>query len=193
MTNHTNQISWVALQGNIEPFTRKLFSALTELGILEQCQKLSIDHICVRLEDVASVDHLKQQLVKVGQIISSIPVNGREIIIFQLSQALDLGPWHTYGVELPYPKSSHSYADGWEHVEFVLAGAENTMNGVRQAFKKTFLKLDKDQLAAEYAYREDEPQAAGDQTPNPTISLKVNGIGLKFHARPIQAVVGFQA
>jgi predicted metalloenzyme YecM len=78
-------------------------------------------------------------------------------------------------------------------VEFVLAGAENTMNGVRQAFKKTFLKLDKDQLAAEYAYREDEPQAAGDQTPNPTISLKVNGIGLKFHARPIQAVVGFQA
>lgn len=185
------KMTWEMLQAQVEVFSAKLDSALEELEILEQCKGLEIDHICVRLKNGADVDDLKIQLSEAGQVISSVNVNGREISMIQLNEALSLGSWRTYGVELPYPKENHNYADGWEHVEFVLSGAENTMDGVRQAFADTFSNLDKERLESDYSYSEDEPHADGDQIPNPTVGLKVNGVGLKFHANPIQVVVGF--
>jgi predicted metalloenzyme YecM len=186
------KMTWEMLQARVEVFSEKLNSALEELGILKQCKDLKIDHICVRLKNGADVNDLKIQLSETGQIISSVNVNGREISMIQLNEALNLGSWQTYGVELPYPKPNHNYADGWEHVEFVLNGADNTMDGVRQAFMDTFNNLDRNQLESDYAYSEDEPHADGDQIPNPTVGLKVNGVGLKFHANPIQVIVGFE-
>lgn len=170
----------------------KLNEALEALDMLEECKGLEIDHICVRLKNESDIDALKIQLHEAGKTISSVNVNGREISIIQLDEPLDVDPWQTYGVELPYPKANHNYADGWEHVEFVLRAAENTMDGVREAFMDKFAHLDRSQLEGKYAYSEDEPQADRDQLPNPTIGLRVNGIGLKFHANPIQVVVGYQ-
>jgi len=186
------KVGWEILQSQIESFSKKLDTALEELDILDVCKSLSIDHICVRLKDSADVDSLKIELEGAGQIISAINVNGREIMIIQLNQPLDLGSWQTYGIELPYPKPNHSYEDGWEHVEFILNGAVNTIEGVRDAFRKKFSSLDMNNLQSDYSYSEDEPHADGDQIPNPTIGLKVNGVGLKFHANPIQVVVGFE-
>lgn len=94
-------------------------------------------------------------------------------------------------MELPYPKLGHAYKDGWEHVEFVLEDAENTLAGLRYAFRQRFPGLTFDQLSRNYDYSEDEPQADGDQISNPTLALRVNGVGLKFHAKPIQAIVGY--
>ena len=186
------KLTWEILQSQVEAFSRKLTSALEELDILEECKGLQIDHICVRLKNNNDVAELKNELSGFGQIISSVEVNGREISILQLSQPLQLGFWQTSGVELPYPKQNHDYPDGWEHIEFVLNDTENTMDGVRNAFQEKF-KLDHDLLKSKYSYSEDEPHAEGDQLPNPTIGLKVNGVGIKFHARPIQEVVGFTA
>lgn len=186
------KVTWEILQTEVGVFSRKLNDALAELGILEKCKGLEIDHICVRLKNNSDVDNLKNQLIDAGQIISSVNVNGREISMVQLNEALDLGDWQTYGVELPYPKQNHNYVDGWEHIEFVLPSAENTIDGVRQTFLDTFDELNHNQLESDYSYSEDEPHAEGDQMLNPTIGLKVNGIGLKFHANPIQVVVGFE-
>lgn len=187
-----SRVSWKMLQSQVKEFSEKLNSALEELGILDACKDLQIDHICVRLKDDADVDKLKNELSEVSRVISAVNVNGREIAIIQLNQALNLGLWQTYGVELPHPKPNHSYADGWQHVEFVLSGAENTMNGVREVFSKSFSSLDVEKLKTDYSYSEDEPHADEDQIPNPTVGLKVNGIGIKFHANPIQVVVGFK-
>lgn len=178
-------MTWEMLQAQVEVFSAKLDSALEELGILEQCKGLEIDHICVRLKNGSDVDDLKIQLSEAGQMISSVNVNGREISMIQFNEALSLGSWRTYGVELQYPKENHNYAVGWEHVEFVLSGADNTMDSVRQAFMDTFSNLDKGQLESDYSYSEDEPHADSDQIPNPTV-------GLKFYANPIQVVVGYQ-
>lgn len=187
-----NKISWNTLQSQVEVFTEKLNSALNELGIYDTAQKLDIDHICVRLKDPSSVESLKQELQLAGDIISAVNVNGREIMIFELNSDIRLGKWSTKGLELPYPKLNHNYEDGWEHIEFVLVEAENSMEGVRTAFLNTFPNLDIQNLKDRYSYSEDEPHADGDQLPNPTIGLKVNGIGIKFHANPIQVVVGFE-
>lgn len=190
--NQKLKMNWETLQLEVKSFYKKLELSLTELGIKESCKSLLIDHICVRIKSEDGIDSLKEQLVDVGKIISAVNVNGRQILLIQLNESLDLGPWKTYGVELPYPKPNHKYVDGWEHVEFVLSDAENTMEGVRKAFTDRFPDLDVEKLKSDYSYSEDEPHADGDQIPNPTIGLKVGGIGLKFHANPIQTVVGFE-
>lgn len=185
------KISWSTLQTQLADFSERLNTSLQELGIQDICTDLSIDHICVRLKETNDVENLKQELELLGKIISAVNVNGREIMIIQLNQAIDLGHWKTFGVELPNPKPNHNYHDGWEHVEFVLSDAENTMHGVRKAFTEKFPNLNIQKLKDDYSYSEDEPHADGDQLPNPTIGLKVNGVGIKFHANPIQKVVGY--
>lgn len=186
-----DKINWHILQSQVKAFSEKLEAALEELGIRDICNDLEIDHICVRLKNTADVKSLKRELEVVGQIISAVNVNGREIMIIQLNQPLSLGNWQTSGIELPNPKPNHNYQDGWEHIEFVLTNVENTMDGVREAFTEKFPHLDLEQLKETYSYSEDAPHADGDQLPNPTIGLKVNGVGIKFHAHPIQKVVGY--
>jgi len=186
-----HEISWEVLQERTTTFASTLNEALESLGILEVCKGLEIDHICVRLKDSTDVNSLKTQMSQAGQMISSVNVNGREISIWQLNKPLTLEPWHTSGVELPHPKENHSYTDGWEHVEFVLPTDANTIEGVRDTFFTTFSNLTKEQLIADYSYTENEPHAEGGQLPNPTIGIKVNGIGIKFHAKPVQEIIGF--
>ena len=59
------------LQSQVEKFTEKLNASLVELGILDRCKKLEV----------------------IGQVISAVNVNSREIIIFQLIQPISLGKW----------------------------------------------------------------------------------------------------
>lgn len=183
---------WNSLQSKIATFSEKLQSALAELGIYDACSQLSIDHICVRLDSEDKVRQLRHELKQIGEIISSVQVNGREISITQLREPLLIGDWNVYAVELPNPKPKHSYADGWEHVEFVLTETENTMDGVRAAFFRQFPNLKQEILQNDYNYTEDVPHAKGDQLANPTIGLKVAGVGIKFHANSIQKVVGYE-
>ncbi|MGZ0190317.1 MAG: VOC family protein [Alphaproteobacteria bacterium] len=186
------KMTWAVLRSQLSGFSDKLNVALEMLGIFGACRDLQIDHICVRLKLSSDVDWLKSEIADAGQVISSVNVNGREITLLQLHQPLTVGEWEISGVELPYPKPRHPYEDGWEHVEFVLNGAENTLNGVRSAFMQKFPTLNADKLRTDYGYSEDVPHADGDQMPNPTLGLSVNGIGLKFHAKPIQVIVGYE-
>ena len=181
---------WALLRSEIDDFSDRLHAALAQLDILDQCEDLKIDHICVRLKNSSDVDLLKAQIVEAGLLISTANVNDREITILQLHSPIMIGPWEVSGVEMPYPKLGHAYEDGWEHVEFVLNGAANTMDGVRQAFTEKFPNLAIDELRKDHGYFEDAPLADGDQMPNPTLGIKVNGVGLKFHAHPIQVIVG---
>mgnify|MGYP006139750369 FL=1 len=180
---------WALLLNEIDSFSDKLNAALQQLDILDPCKDLKIDHICVRLKHNSDVDRLKAQIAQSGQLISTANVNGREISIIQLHSPIMVGAWKVSGVEIPYPKPGHAYEDGWEHVEFVLNGAENTMDGVREAFTESFPNLPIDKLRADYGYSEDALLADSDQMPNPTMGVRVNGVGLKFHAHPIQVVV----
>jgi predicted metalloenzyme YecM len=187
-----SKIDWEALLLQTSQFSDRLCVALQELKILESCKNLKIEHICVRLKNNKDVDILKTQLLHHGEVICSANVNGREISIIQLRRPIKLREWEVYGVELPYPKPDHSYEDGWEHVEFVLDEAENNMEDLRAMFFSKFKHLNVNLLKSKYDYSEDEPQANDDQIPNPTIGLKLNGIGIKFHARSIQQVVGYE-
>ncbi len=184
-------LSWIDVCNQQESFGLRLQDALIKLNILEQCKDLSMCHACVRIKSPDNVTELKESISKIGKIISSATVNGREILIIQLDKPLTVGEWSVYGVELPYPKENHSYEDGLEHVEFVLTQTENTMDSVREKALEMLKDITLEELKQKYSYSEDEPHAEGDQKPNPTVSIKVDGVGIKFHALSIQDVVGF--
>jgi predicted metalloenzyme YecM len=185
-------LSWEDIRKQEESFGIRLQNALNQLGILDKCKELSICHACLRIKNPDNTTELKEDVSQVGKIISSAIVNGREILIIQLDVPLTVGNWSVSGIELPYPKQNHLYEDGLEHVEFVLSGTENTMDDVREKVLEIIKNTSLEELKQKYSYSEDEPQAEGDQKPNPTISLKVDGVGIKFHALSIQDVVGFE-
>jgi uncharacterized protein len=185
-------LTWRGLAQAAPAFSLRVQEALDELGIRAHTERLRADHVCVRLKDPADVDRLRGALKAAAHEISSVMVNGRIISIFELHEPLTIGAWSVRGIEVPYPKQNHRYEDGWEHIEFVLDGVPNTMDGVRASFFSAFPHLTYEALKTDYEYEEDEPTSPEDQIPNPTISLKVRGVGIKFHARPIQEVVGWE-
>ena len=184
--------NWNMHRQNLPDFVEKLRAALAELQILEYCQTLEMDHICIRLADKTKVAALQRELEQIGETISENIVAGRPIPIIQLSEPLAIGTWQTYGIELPYPKEKHAYTDGWEHVEFILPAKAHTAEALEKAFFTLFPHLDKNNLVDTYQYKMDELHAEDDQLPNPTICVKVNGIGIKFHTLSIQEVVGYE-
>lgn len=177
---------------DLSAFGIKLDESLTQIGMFSVCNNLLLDHICIRLNSIEAVDSLKQELLEIGHVISQATINGRDIFIIKLERPLVLGGWNIPAVELPYPKAGTTYADGWEHVEFVLNNAENTNDGIEQAFFTTFPHLSKEKLVKEHQFKVDEPTAEVDQLPNPTMAIKVNGVGIKFHAKSIEEVVGYK-
>lgn len=169
----------------------QLTLALTTISIYQPCTQLSIDHICIRLNSVAEVDALRDELQEVGTVISRATINGRDIYIFQLHTPLRVADWSISALELPYPKEGALYTEGWEHVEFVLPHAPNTLAGIKETFFATFPHLTEEHLTSHYSFKVDEPSAAVEQLPNPTVAFKMDGIGIKFHAKSIQEVVGY--
>lgn len=186
------QSLWTALEHTLPEFSRKLEDALSEIGIGQHVANMSIDHICVRFAEPSHLGQLKKELGTIGTVISTEEVGGREVSIIELNEPIELAHWSISAIEIPYPKQNHAYEDGWQHVEFVLSGAENTPEGIENAFSEHFPHIEKANLVEKFHYKIDTPQASNDQIPNPTIELVAsNNVEIKFHANPIQKVVGY--
>jgi len=181
--------TWTQYLQELPSFEQELLKALDKLLMTDVSKTLKVDHACIRFSDAKEVDMLRVELKDFGQELSCTEVNGRDIVIVQLDEPLQIVNWKVNGLELPYPKLNQKIIDGWEHVEFVLPDAENTIEGMRQAFFESFPFLELDSLKRDYHYKEDAPHAAGEQLANPTIAIKVDGVGIKLHANSIQDVV----
>lgn len=78
---------------NTEAFADKLSVMLHDLKIEEGCRDLEIDHICLRLQDPMHVSRVRDELGNMGKEISCESVNGRDIMIFQLDEPLEVQRW----------------------------------------------------------------------------------------------------
>ena len=182
---------WDDFQKTLSPFGIEVTRYLKKLGIFDVVQFLVADHLGIRLKNSNDVLVLKQELLQEGRCISSAVVNGREIYIFALNQALQVGSWTIPCVELPHPKPEHPYTDGWEHVEFVIPSSAMSLVELRVDFKEISPTLDIELLKRKNEYFESEPSAEADQLRNPTIELRRRvGLAVKFHPWSIQEVVG---
>jgi len=189
MTKSDSALGWNDYLKTLETFEAGLRRGINDLGIMDICKNLSIDHVCIRFSNSNQVDALRKELQDFGQEISCAEVNGRQIVIIQLHEPIQIAHWQVQGLELPYPKKTHRFADGWEHVEFVLPYVENSIESLREEIMDMLPALDMMVLEHAFDYKESSPQVIGEQLGNPTVALKARGIGIKFHSNSIQDVV----
>jgi uncharacterized protein len=128
-----------------------------------------IDHLCYRTTSLEDYAQKKEELTAVSALLGETMVNERPICTFRLHEPIRYGQWRIDAVELPAPKSGASYAEGLEHIEFVLYDDI-----------PTFLK--------KYEGKPFELRAA-DRGINPEVGLKLGDYTVKFHLLALPTVV----
>ena len=103
--------------GDPTVFLDDLFGKIDDIEL--KVDKYELDHICYRVESVDQYKVKKEELTSHGELLIESKVNGRMISTFKLFEPIMYRNRKIYLVELPSPKSSHSYPCGLEHVEFV--------------------------------------------------------------------------
>lgn len=98
-------------------FLDDLFGKINDIELI--VDQYELDHICYRVESVDQYKVKKEELSHLGELLVESMVNGRMISTFKLFDPIVYNNRKIYLVELPSPKSSHSYKSGLEHVEFV--------------------------------------------------------------------------
>lgn len=98
-------------------FLEDLFSKIEDIDL--DVDNYELDHICYRVESVAEYKIKKLELANFGELLVESLVGGRLISTFKLNDPIIFRNRKIYLIELPSPKSSHSYKTGLEHAEFV--------------------------------------------------------------------------
>ncbi len=99
------------------PFLDALFSKLhPDPHALDH---LVLDHLCYRVETTARYETLRDQLLADHKLLVESIINGRRIATFRMAQPFKYQQRNIWLLELPEPKPSSPYREGWEHAEFV--------------------------------------------------------------------------
>ena len=98
-------------------FLENLFSKISEIEL--KLENYEMDHICYRVQSVNEYKVKKEELKEFGELLIESMVNGRLISTFKLHEPIVYNNRKIFLVELPAPKSMHSYPSGLEHAEFV--------------------------------------------------------------------------
>lgn len=180
-----------SLLNSLPKFEKKLEDFLAELKTVGlDLFDLEIDHIALRYKDPQSVDKIRDEILAISEWHDVTNVNGRPIYIIKLLEPLTVLGKQVWCIELPYPKSNHSYSDGWEHIEVVLGGKATNIAELESDLSSKFPEFIKENLDG-INYDADEPSVDdSNQLPNPSISIeKYKGLAVKIHAKSIEEVI----
>lgn len=152
--------------GDPTPFLSKLFSTLRAEKI--DVTGLEMDHICYRVETLERYQELCHVLKKHGELLSEKEIAGRPISTFKLENPFVYGERKIYCLELPAPKESSPYIEGFEHAEFVISVDFTT-------FKQTYPHL---------CFKESRMKSV-----NPELTLSFGDYAVKFHQNSLEYVI----
>jgi len=154
--------------GDYEAFVNNVNRGLEACGI-DRSELAMMDHICYRVETNERYVEMMRELGGRAVLLGETEISGRMIATFELADPLEAGGWQIPYVELPQPKDSSPYPEGLEHVELVTVRS----------------------LAQFEAMHPDLPfsHAGMEKKINPELGLKHQGISVKFHEQPLDAVV----
>lgn len=155
----------------IEPFIADINRGIDELSI-DRSYLTMMDHVCYRVESEARYTELKERLSQAAIFLSESIVSNRVITTFEFNDPLRVDGWKIPFLELPAPKEGSPYAEGLEHVEFVVR------NGDLDAFQTAH-----SHLANLFSHKGMSKKI------NPELGLKAAGISVKFHKLPLGEVV----
>lgn len=154
--------------GDYRIFLTKILSRVVVEGF-NMADFVQIDHMCYRTISKENYNQKKAQLTSIATLLGETKVNGRPISTFRLKQPVIHDSWRIDAIELPAPKEGSKYAEGLEHVEFVIYDDI-----------PTFLKKYKDKPF--------ETRSA-DRGINPEISLKLDELSVGFHLLSLPTVL----
>lgn len=154
-----------------------LRTILDEMDRLLLPSDLECDHICYRVATTDRYQELKELISNFAELLSETMIAGRPICIFLLKEPYIYQGRSIHCLELPAPKQGSSYAEGWEHAEFVIPHHDNA------PFKSTLEKFMHAHPSLAFDTR------AVDKKLNPEIGLKIPPYQIKFHVRDIRDVI----
>jgi predicted metalloenzyme YecM len=156
------------LIGDYDSFIANINAGLQALGI--DTQELSMmDHVCYRVETAERYQELLGAFGEIAALLGENEVSGRQIATFEFKEYLHSGGWTIPYLELPEPKGGSPYAEGLEHVEFVVIGSLSRF--IERHDNIPFSTKGMSKLI------------------NPEAGVKAEGISVKFHEQQLGAVV----
>lgn len=171
-------------------FSQQIQNFIANLGLND----LSCDHVAIRVNSNAAADELRDYFLQRGQLISNNLINGRPILIFELSEPMQLGELSIECVELPYPGDKAYPMESWEHIELVLPGGATSIETLREQLLERVPTL-APVLAqeTEIKVKMSSPKGAHERLPNPTIAFKRGHLCIKVHPHGIKTVIASEA
>lgn len=157
------------LLGDPTPFLKKIFTALDKDRM--DVSKYELDHICYRIETSQKYGDLKQKLHECGSFLNEMQISGRAISTFKLNKPIIFKNRRIWLLELPAPKPGRFYAEGFEHVEFVI-------------------DVNFDEFTKLYSHITFDTKAIFRKT-NPEIKIKYDGFSVKFHRHNLEYVIKY--
>lgn len=128
-----------------------------------------MDHICYRVATFKAYELLKFELLAHGELLSDNMIGGRPITVIELDESYQYQNREFSVIELPAPKEGRPYADGYEHVEFVIN--EKLEDFIHRHPNATF-------------------DIKGLQKPlNRDVRLSLEGCSVKFHEHSLKEVI----
>ncbi|AXU94899.1 metalloprotein [Erwinia persicina] len=171
------------LANDLPRFLQCLNHLSQRLGL--KLDDLEVDHIAVRCHQNTTAERWKQGLLRCGTLFSEKEIGGRPVALFDLATPLQVGPWQINVVELPWPGERRYRHEGWEHVEVVLRGDEQTLGARALA-----LMSDEGLIQQGISVKNSAPKGEGERLPNPTLAVSDGLVTIKFHPWSLKEIVG---
>ncbi|TCK01860.1 hypothetical protein EV694_0494 [Volucribacter psittacicida] len=172
-----------------QQFEQKIYHLAQQAKIV--LAQYEIDHLAIRVNHLLNAQQWQQSLIKCGRILSKNFVNGRPIVLFELTQPLLFAEQKVSIIELPYPKDKQYPQQGWEHIEiiFPFLPRESTVNWLERV-EKQFLWNQSSQLKVKIS----EPKVEGEQLANPSVAVSLkdntdNHCCIKVHPYHIKQII----
>ena len=150
-------------------FLEKAFSILDKHKI--EVSSFDLDHICWRVDSIFEFKKMESTLLQFGTLFHKSIHNGRPISLIQLLQPIIYEGRKISIIELPAPKEGKSYANGFEHLEFVVAS-----NFPKLHSNYPDLQWDTSNI---------------NKAINPDVKLKFENLTVKFHPYSLAHVVKY--
>lgn len=104
--------------GDVENFLNRAMAHLEEIEF--NVEDFKMTHLCYRTATEDEYIRKKEQLSKIGILISEELAEGRPYAVFKLHEPIVYHGFNVPLIALPSPKKNNSYQGGLQHVAFVL-------------------------------------------------------------------------
>ncbi len=157
------------IHNEADTFLNALFEHIEKTGL--DVKEMELDHICYRTPSIERYKELKSELFNHGSLLTESQINGRPIVTLKLDKGISFNNRIIDVLELPAPKVSNKYKEGFEHIEFVI---DCDLTTFQQRYSQ--IEFDESELS---------------KVINPSLRIKFGDMSVKFHEHSLEYVIKY--